>query len=72
MNEPPLPATSPRGYPLPHPDHLLSEDALRLREAITAIDADMAQNQSATEQIGAQINERLHRQHLRVFHQFNF
>ena len=61
-----------RGYPLPHPDHLLSDDVLRLREAIAAIDTDMVQNQSATEQVGAQINERVHRQQLRVFHQFNF
>jgi len=64
--------TTLRGYPLPHPDHLLSDDVLRLREAIAAIDTDMAQNQSATEQVGAQINERVHRQQLRVFHQFNF
>jgi hypothetical protein len=64
--------TTLRGYPLPHPDHLLLDDVLRLREAMTAIDTDMAQNQSATEQLGAQINERLQRQQLRVFHQFNF
>ena len=33
---------TPRGYPLPHPEHLLSEDVLNLREAITRIDADVA------------------------------
>ena len=29
------PERTPRGYPLPHPEHLLSEDVLNLREAIT-------------------------------------
>lgn len=33
---------TPRGYPLPHPEHLLSEDVLNLREALTRIDADVA------------------------------
>ena len=33
---------TPRGYPLPHPEHLLSDDVLHLREAFTRIDADVA------------------------------
>jgi len=34
-------SATPRGYPLPHPDHLLSDDVLNLREALTRIDADV-------------------------------
>lgn len=64
--------STPRGYPLPHPEHLLSEDVLNLREAITRIDADVGAQQDAFEQGEAQLTERLHRQQLRVFHQFNF
>ena len=63
---------TPRGYPLPHPEHLLSEDVLILREALTRIDADVAA-QEASEQRGQdQLTELLHRQQLRVFHQFGF
>ena len=63
---------TPRGYPLPHPEHLLSEDVLNLREALTRIDADVAA-QEASEQRGQdQLTELLHRQQLRVFHQFGF
>ena len=63
---------TPRGYPLPHPEHLLSEDVLNLREAITRIDADVAAQETSTQQGQDQLTERLHRQHLRVFHQFGF
>ena len=63
---------TPRGYPLPHPEHLLSEDVLNLREAITRIDADVAAQETSSEQGQDQLTERLHRQHLRVFHQFGF
>ncbi len=31
------------GLPLPHPDHLLSEDVLRLRTALSGVDAQMTQ-----------------------------
>lgn len=31
--------TSVLRLPLPHPDHLLSDDVLRLREALVAVDA---------------------------------
>ena len=63
---------TPRGYPLPDPEHLLSEDVLNLREALTRIDADVAA-QEASEQRGQdQLTELLHRQQLRVFHQFGF
>ena len=61
-----------RGYPLPHPEHLLSEDVLNLREAITRIDADVATQEASAEQGQDQLTERLHRQQLRVFHQFGF
>lgn len=63
---------TPRGYPLPHPEHLLSEDVLNLRDAITRIDADVAAQAATTSQGQDQLTERLHRQQLRVFHQFGF
>ncbi len=63
---------TPRGYPLPHPEHLLSEDVLNLREALTRIDADVAAQVASTQQGQDQLTERLHRQQLRVFHQFGF
>ena len=63
---------TPRGYPLPHPEHLLSEDVLNLREALIRIDADVAVQEASTQQGQDQLTERLHRQQLRVFHQFGF
>ena len=66
------PERTPRGYPLPHPEHLLSEDVLNLREALTRIDADVATQEVSTQQGQDQLTERLHRQQLRVFHQFGF
>ena len=63
---------TPRGYPLPDPEHLLSEDVLNLREALTRIDADVAAQEASTQQGQDQLTERLHRQQLRVFHQFGF
>lgn len=63
---------TPRGYPMPHPEHLLSEDVLNLREALTRIDADVAAQEASTQQGQDQLTERLHRQQLRVFHQFGF
>ncbi len=66
------PERTPRGYPLPHPEHLLSEDVLNLREAITRIDADVAAQAETASQGQDQLTERLHRQQLRVFHQFGF
>ncbi|MDD4999683.1 MAG: hypothetical protein PHO55_01730 [Thiomonas arsenitoxydans] len=63
---------TPRGYPLPHHEHLLSEDVLNLREALTRIDADVAAQEAASQQGQDQLTERLHRQQLRVFHQFGF
>ena len=66
------PERTPRGYPLPHPEHLLSDDVLNLREAITRIDAEVAAQEQTTTQVENQLTERLHRQQLRVFHQFDF
>lgn len=63
---------TPRGYPLPHPEHLLSEDVLNLREALTRIDTDVAAQEASTQQGQDQLTERLHRQQLRVFHRFDF
>lgn len=63
---------TPRGYPLPHPEHLLSEDVLNLREALTRIDADVAAQEASIQQGQNQLTERLHRQQLRVFHRFDF
>ena len=66
------PERTPRGYPLPHPEHLLSDDVLNLREAIIRIDAEVAAQEQITSQVENQLTERLHRQQLRVFHQFDF
>lgn len=66
------PERTPRGYPLPHPEHLLSEDVLNLREAITRIDADVSAQEASSQRGQEQLTQRLHRQQLRVFHQFNF
>lgn len=66
------PERTPRGYPLPHPEHLLSEDVLNLREAITRIDADGAAQAHSAVQMHNQLTERLHRQQLRVLHRFGF
>ena len=63
---------TPRGYPLPHPEHLLSDDVLNLREALTRIDADVTAQEASTQQGQDQLTERLHRQQLRVFHRFDF
>ncbi len=63
---------TPRGYPLPHPEHLLSEDVLNLREAITRIDADVAAQAETASQGQDQLTELLHRLQLRVFHRFDF
>lgn len=63
---------TPRGYPLPHPEHLLSEDVLNLREALNRIDADVTAQEASTQQGQDQLTERLHRQQLRMFHRFDF
>ena len=39
---------TPRGYELPHPDNIASQDVVRIRNAITAIDEDV--NEVWTEQ----------------------
>ena len=51
-------STSNRSYPLPYPSNLLAADVLRLRDALNAIDADMAARPDAaaiTTQINAAI-----------------
>lgn len=73
--------------PLPHPNHLLSDDVLRLREALVtvdagfgaqrtemqaALDATRGEAASALAEVKQQFTDRLHRQHLRVFHHFDF
>ena len=46
--------------PLPHPDHLLSDDVLRLREALVAVDAGFgaqrAEVQAAMVQMRSEVN----------------
>lgn len=59
-------------YPLPHPDHLLLDDVFVMREAITRIDADMAEQARNVVQIQKPLAERVHRQQLRVLHGFGF
>lgn len=34
---------TPRGYELPHPENIASQDVLRIRNAITDIDADVTE-----------------------------
>lgn len=63
---------TPRGYPLPHPEHLLSDDVLNLRDAIERIDADVAAQEQALVQAQQHISARLQRQFLRVFHHYDF
>lgn len=65
-------ATSHRSYPLPHPDNMLDEDVLRLRDALSQIDADVAQQQTATTNMATDFLQKLNRQRLRAFHQFGF
>lgn len=40
--------------PLPHPDHLLSDDVLRLREAFTTLDAGFGQQRTEVQAVMAQ------------------
>lgn len=40
--------------PLPHPGHLLSEDVLRLREALVTVDAEFAQQRTEVQAAMAQ------------------
>lgn len=62
--------------PLPHPDHLLSEDVLRLREALVTVDAGFGQQRtevqaeliqtrsdvdSALAEVSRQLTRQLHR-----------
>lgn len=73
--------------PLPHPDHLLSDDVLRLREALVTVDTGFGQQRSevqteltqtrndvdaALAQVRVKLTDRLQRQHLRAFHHFDF
>jgi hypothetical protein len=44
---------SPRGYPLPHPDNIAAEDALRLRTTLLAIDGDVTAGAAATDALAA-------------------
>ena len=40
--------------PLPHPDHLLSDDVLRLREAFTTLDAGFGAQRAEVQAVMAQ------------------
>ena len=40
--------------PLPHPDHLLSDDVLRLREAFTTLDAGFGQQRAEVQAVMTQ------------------
>ncbi|HQT03414.1 MAG TPA: hypothetical protein PLU46_00340 [Thiotrichales bacterium] len=63
---------TPRGYALVHPDHLLSEDVLRLRQTIIDIDSDITIQSARINEHEALLSEQLHRQRLRSFHHFDF
>ena len=47
--------TANRGYPLPHPENIMAEDATRIAAAITEIDADM----QAVQQMAAAADDTL-------------
>lgn len=78
--------STPRGYPLPHPTHLLSDDVHRLREAITRIDADITDVQQRQSSASAFLSGALdglaaeqsatdayvHRLRLRALHGYDF
>ncbi len=40
--------------PLPHPDHLLSDDVLRLREALVTVDAGFGEQRSEVQTVMTQ------------------
>ena len=46
--------TSVLRLPLPHPDHLLSDDVLRLREAFTTLDAGFGAQRAEVQAVMAQ------------------
>ena len=52
---------TPRGYPLPHPEHLLSDDVIILREALTQIDVDLSASQARSQALEHQVRQDLHR-----------
>lgn len=58
--------------PLPHPDHLLEEDVQRLREALSGIDAALAQQAAQVQAADAALAAQLRRERLRAFHHFDF
>lgn len=78
--------TTARGYPLPHPNNLLSDDVHRLREAITRIDADITEAQQRHTDTSAFLSGALdglaaeqaatdayvHRLRLRALHGYDF
>ena len=47
--------TTNQNYPLPYPSNLLAADVVRLRDALTAIDADMANTVSSAD-VTSQVN----------------
>ena len=49
-----LERTSVLNLPLPHPDHLLSDDVLRLREALVTVDAGFGAQRSEVQAAMAQ------------------
>lgn len=37
---------SKRGYKLPHPDNIAAQDVVRIRDTITAVDADISEREA--------------------------
>lgn len=61
-----------RGYPLPHPDNLLTQDVQRLRQSLVAIDRDVTLQSAQIQEQEALLTAQMHRQRLRRFHHFDF
>lgn len=58
--------------PLPHAENLLEDDVQRIRQALTGLDAAVAQQQAQAASSDAAILDTLRRQRLRAFHHFDF
>lgn len=58
--------------PLPHPSNLLSDDVLRIRDAIHGIDVLLSAHQAASRESEESVLSQLRRERLRRFHGMDF
>jgi hypothetical protein len=50
--------TSSKNYPLPHPQNIASQDVVRIRDAVTAIDADITSAETVCINLRAEWNQK--------------